>query len=450
MSVTHWDSQEWQRNLDELVADPAHPLAFPAENPADLMGRLRVKLRAGDRALEAYGFGGQKLVIPRDEIKAIRTVNRYRFRGREREQGLLVLDHGNHVLLRADGLWETYGEVARVCRAAGLPAPTHEYNYSYKSSRNRARSLPYYSPAPGYQRLRRHVPGYGWLVLLKILVWLAVVGVCAFIGFVPAAILPEWIGAVRVLLGIAGVALGICAGLWVCGTVSRLITDGLRWIATSRRVRGWAPPRRFFGGVWETEIWGRIATAALVLSVPACVIWGPGVGLVSAVHGLQDSALVADLRANGVRAPGHLIDVPVSSTDSDGNEQETDVATLSFTVEGINVQATDPAIRGQALPLDSGDPLDTSVPVTVVYDPDDSSKAATVQQITGSVWHGAPTANEIVGGLLTAALPFALLAAIFRVNRRRQRGASILDNLADNASGAPRLGKGSGRHVNRD
>jgi hypothetical protein len=450
MSVTHWASQEWRRNLDELVADPVHPLAFPAEDPADLMGRLRVKLRAGDNAVEAYGFGGQKIVIPRSEIKAIRTVNRYRLQGREREQGLLVLDHDNRVLLRADGLWETYGEVARLCRAVGLPSSTHEYNYSYRRSRNRVSSLPYYRPAPGYQRLRRHPRGYGWLILLKVLVWLAVMAVGGLIGVLPAAFLPGWFGAARVLLGIAGVALGVCLGLWACGTVSRLIGDGLRWIAASRRARWWAPPHRFFGGMWETEIWGRIATAALVLSVPACVIWGPGVGIVSAVHGLQDSALVADLRTNGVQAPGHLIDVPQYSTDSNGDEQETDVATLSFKVDGANVQATDPAIRGQALPLDSGDPLDTSVAVTVVYDPNDTSKAATVQQITGSVWHGAPTANEIVGGLLTAALPLALLAAIFRVNRRRQRGANMLDNLADASPGALRSAKGTGRHANRD
>ena len=34
-------------------------------------------------------------------------------------------------------------------------------------------------------------------------------------------------------------------------------------------------------------------------------------------------------------------------------------------------------------------------------------------------------------GLLTAALPLALLAAIFRVSRRRQRGADLLGSLAD-------------------
>jgi hypothetical protein len=52
------------------------------------------------------------------------------------------------------------------------------------------------------------------------------------------------------------------------------------------------------------------------------------------------------------------------------------------------------------------------------------------QQITGSVWHGAPTANLISGGLLTLALPPLIWLLVLRVCRRRWRQAKeFVDGL---------------------
>jgi hypothetical protein len=160
--------------------------------------------------------------------------------------------------------------------------------------------------------------------------------------------------------------------------------------------------------------------------VPALVIWGPGVGIASLAHGFRDAALAGQLRAHGTETAGQLIDVPDYGTDSDGNDTVTDVPTLSFG----QWEVTDPSIGGRPLPLDSDDPLDTSDPETVVYLPSDPETAAAVQQISGSVWHGAPTANLISGGLLTLALPPALWLLVLRVKRRRWRPAkNLLDEL---------------------
>ena len=165
-----------------------------------------------------------------------------------------------------------------------------------------------------------------------------------------------------------------------------------------------APPGRFFRRREPSARWAVLRTVGLVGLIVAMVGWGPGVGIASLTHGLRDSSLVAELRAHGVAAPGLLVDVPRYSTDSDGNTTETDVPTLSF----LGQEVTDPSIGGRPLPLDSGDPVGTRQPVTVVFLPLNFSTAAARQQITGSVWHGAPTANMISASLLTLALPVAV------------------------------------------
>jgi hypothetical protein len=71
--VAHWGSREWRKNIDDLVPDPSHPRAFPSKYPMDLMGRIRVKLCAEDGNLVAYGFGGQRVVLP---AKSVGAVNR--------------------------------------------------------------------------------------------------------------------------------------------------------------------------------------------------------------------------------------------------------------------------------------------------------------------------------------------------------------------------------------
>lgn len=68
--------------------------------------------------------------------------------------------------------------------------------------------------------------------------------------------------------------------------------------------------------------------------------------------------------------------------------------------------------------------------VTVVYLPSNPNVAAAEQQITGSVWHGAPTANLITGGILTLALPPLLLFLVLTLRRRRWRRAKdFVDDL---------------------
>jgi hypothetical protein len=69
------------------------------------------------------------------------------------------------------------------------------------------------------------------------------------------------------------------------------------------------------------------------------------------------------------------------------------------------------------------DRVDTSVPETVVFLPSDPLVAAAEQQLTGSVWHGAPTANLIVGGLFTLALPPVVFFLVLRVRRLRWKRA---------------------------
>src|SRR5262249_35222944 len=150
---------------------------------------------------------------------------------------------------------------------------------------------------------------------------------------------------------------------------------------------------RFFQRRGTSDKWAGFVTAGMILLVPALIGWGPAVAIATGVHGVSDSHLVAGLRANGVRTQGFLIDVPDYGTDDNGNTTVTDVSTLAFRAGGQDWEDTDPSIGGRPLPLDSSDPIDTREPVTVVYDPSDLNTAAALRQITGSVWHGAPTAN---------------------------------------------------------
>jgi hypothetical protein len=274
-------------------------------------------------------------------VGAVHTVDAYRTGRITHGRALLVLDHQQRILLRASGLWETYGEVAAVCKVARVPAPSH-LRPSYRA-RPRGRKS-------SRSTARRQVPRAQPLRALAL------------------AVLP--------------------------------------------------PPRP---GAWLV-----VGNLCLVALVPALIGWGPGAGIASLAHGLRDSALVASLRAHGTRANGQLVDVQRFSADDNGGTTVTDVLTLSF----LRWQVTDPAIGGRPLALDADDPLDTHAPETVVYLPSDPGTAAAAQQISGSVWHGAPTANLISGGLLTLALPPVCWLLVLRVRRRRWRRAKdLVDGL---------------------
>lgn len=434
----HWDIQDIQRNMDEL-ADPSQPMAFPAERPTDLLGRIRVRLCAEGGDLVGYGFGGQRIAVPVATVGAVRTVARYRLNGTTRGESLLVLDRNDRVLLRARGRWETYGEVARVCQAARLPAPRHVF-YSATSStvtrggkRRRTKAQPpRYLPAPGCQKLRT-VPRTMVLRLLGALALLPwTVGAAVFLGILPAVLLPEWTGAVRQLAGITGAALGFAAGCWLFAAVTHVLTDAVRWAAASRAARTPAPTGRFFQRRPRSRAWSVLATAGMAALVPALIGWGPGVGIASVVHGLRDSNLVAQLRGHGVATPGFLIDEQDVETQSNGDIRVTDVPTLAFLPGGGGDlwKTTDPAIGGRPLPLDPADPIGTREPLTVVYLPSDPGTAAASRQLAGSVWHGAPTTNVITGSLFTLILPLLVWRVIYRIRRRRWlRDADLLDGI---------------------
>jgi hypothetical protein len=408
------------------------------------MGRLTVQVQAEGHALVAYGYSGQRIEIPSSQIGSVRTVRAYRTRHRIWGPALVVCDDHDRMLLRAAGSWDTYGEVERVCRAAGAPLPYHVVNPRYAARlgsmsaserrqarrKRRKRNLPLYQKAPGYRRLRTVPRGTTLLVLLAIVAFVAIVALCALAGSLPAALAPDWIGSVRVLIGIVGVALGIAGGIWLFATLGHIAIDGARWLAASLRAMTPAPPGRFFHRREASGRWASAVTAGLLALVPALIGWGPGVAIASGVHGVSDSGLVAGLRASGIRTQGFLIDVPDYSTQSNGDVEVTNVPTLSFVVGRVKWRDVDPSIGGRPLPLDSADPVDTRRPVTVVYDPSDLYSAAALPQITGSVWHGAPTANVIVGIVFTLALPVLILYDIFRLRRRRWlRNTGMLDDF---------------------
>jgi hypothetical protein len=441
--VAHWTAREWQKGMDDLVPDSAHPQAFPATYPMDLMGRIRVKLCAEDGNLVAYGFGGQRVALPAKSVGLVVTVSSFRF-GRLIPHGLithgralLVLDHDDRILLRANGLWETYGEVQKVCDAAKISSPKHVWSgaspTSLWSTANPARNgrsgrrPPRFAKAPGYVRLRTRPRGTTLRVLGLTALFLVTAGLGGFIGLIPAVALPEWFGAARTLIGIVGVLPGMAGGLWAGAAISHVVTDAVRWAAVSLGAGTPAPLRRFFCRRREHPgAWLAAANFGLVLLVIALIGWGPGVGGASLAHGLRDSSLVAELRTNGATIPGTLIDVPRYSADDNGNLTVTDVPTLSF----LGNQTTDPSIGGRPLALDAADPIDTDEPETVVYLPDNPGVAAARQQITGSVWHGAPTANLISGGLFTLALPPLIWLLALRARRRRWRRAKeFVDDL---------------------
>lgn len=426
--AAHWGSRELRKNLDDLVRDPQRPQTCPLKCPMDLMGRIRVWLAAEDGNLVAYGFGGQRVLLPAKSVGEVHTVSSFRTRGIRHGPALLVLDHERRILLRASGRWETYGELAAVCRAGNVPMPTHlvttlKPRSGSRSGGRQARRnttlIPRFTKAPGYRKLRTNPRGTTLRVLAQGALFLLTIGIGAFLGAIPAVVLPEWTGAARTLLGIAGVLLGTAGGIWAGAAIIHLIADALRWAVTSWSAGTAAPGGRFFRRRERSGAWSVAGNVGMVALVAALIGWGPGVAVASLAHGQRDSSLVAELRAHGVSVPGLLIDVKQSSTGSDGDVTVTDVPTLSF----LGWQATDPSIGGRPLPLNAADPAGTRQQETVVFLPLDPRVAAAEQQVAGSVWHGAPTANLITGGLFTLALPPLLWLLVLRVRRLRWRRA---------------------------
>jgi len=168
---------------------------------------------------------------------------------------------------------------------------------------------------------------------------------------------------------------------------------------------------------------GAVLLACLALALAALIGWGPGVGIVTLVHGFSDQALVTNLRKNGVRVPGLVIGVPRYPTDSDGDTEVTYQPTLNFTAGSQIVATPDPAIGGRRWPV-------SDAVVTVVYDPARPGRAAVAGQLRGSPWGGAPLGNLISGALLTLALPVLTRGTARRIrDRRRATREGLLEGI---------------------
>ena len=142
-----------------LIADSDSAQAFPARCPADLLGRIRVLLRAEDGNLVGYGFGGQRVVIPAGSAGAVVTVDRYRTEharhgprpARARPQAADPAAGERTVGdLRRGGPGLPRG---RAARAAARDEPWAPAPHGVPAAGPR-RAWPHYQKAPGYRRLR--------------------------------------------------------------------------------------------------------------------------------------------------------------------------------------------------------------------------------------------------------------------------------------------------------
>lgn len=279
MNVPHWGPEDWRKNLDETAGYRAQALAFPAEHATDLTDRIRVRLCAEGTNLVAYGFGGQRIVIPVSSVGAVRTVDEFRI-GRVRHgQALLVFDHKQRVLLRASGMWDAHGAVAQVCLAAGGPKPSYVaspdassvHRYGHRKGREVHRVLaekrkrrppryrePRYRKAPGYRKLR--TTPWGPAVRRLAIILGSAGGVAA--GVVVAATLPRSMGSVRVLIGVVVAILGAAGGIWLCTAAGHLVADGWRWAVVSRQAGRLVGPGRFFLSRERPSAWSQLTRSA--------------------------------------------------------------------------------------------------------------------------------------------------------------------------------------------
>jgi ribosomal protein L37AE/L43A len=276
MNVAHWGPGDWRKNLDETAEYPAQALAFPAEHAVDLTGRVRVRLYAEGKDLVAYGFHGQRIVIPASSIGAVRAVDEYRIGRVHHGHALLVFDRKQRVLLRASGTWDVYGAVAQVCRAAGGPKPSyvanraansmHRYGHRrgrevhrvHEEARMRKRPRyrkPRYRKAPDYRKLR--TTPWSLAVRRLAMILMGAGGVAA--GVVVAAALPRSLGSVRVTIGIALAILGAAGGIWLCTAAGHVVAGGWRWAVVSRQAGRLVRPGPFFRGRERPSARSRLA-----------------------------------------------------------------------------------------------------------------------------------------------------------------------------------------------
>jgi hypothetical protein len=394
------------------VPEPEIPTAFPIEGKTNLMGDMPVRLRAEGQTLAAYGFGRQRIAIPADQIGTIQSYLARDKAGKLTGCSLAILTRHGTPLLWARGPWKP--GLADVRKALGIPVVAYPAPGDWVACKTRW-SVPRGTPV---LRVRPRFWLASGLIGLALLLTMAAFGGVA--GAQLSLLLPPGIGGVRDLIGIALGTAGVLGATWLFFAAKSLLSDVLRWLVASLRAGGPAPWDRFIHLETPDKVLGGLVTVAIGLAIPFLLVWGPSIALDSLHHGLDDATLVAQLRQHGTAATGYVINVPYYTTDSSGEEVEHDQATLEFTPQGKSqaTEVADPAIGGWTWPMRP------EVPVTVVYDQGDPSTAAVQGQITGSVWHGAPTGNIIAGGLALLAEVPLVWVFIFRVTVLRRKARS--------------------------
>ncbi len=262
-----------------VLRAPQVPSEVRPDSPfSDLRGRQPVRITVEGRNLVAYGFRDQRVEIPSGSVSAVVL---------DGGRSLILLDHDGHMLLRAPGDWNSYA-LGVVCRRASLPRPTWVNRYvgsradGTASRRPSARAWP---RAPGYRRLRVRPLGYVPAMIVMGCAAVALTG--AGMGAVAALalLLPGSVGSVRSLLAIAGGAAGAVGGLWLFTVDVRAGRAAVRWAAASREIRSLAPWSPFYPRGGNRRRREQLLTGAMVIAVPALIGWGPGVGIVTLVHG---------------------------------------------------------------------------------------------------------------------------------------------------------------------
>ncbi|HEX4831529.1 MAG TPA: hypothetical protein VH478_10600 [Trebonia sp.] len=401
--------------------DPTILTAYPVEGKASVLGDMPVRLRAEGTTLAAYGFGHQRIAVPASEIATIQAYVRRGPKGEVAAASLALIGHSGSPLLWARGPWGPgLEELRKKLRIRSLTHPTGRLTAHFRTRRSLPRGTPVLRTRPR-----------GWLVLgitaFAVALLMTIGGALAGVGL--SLLLPSGIGGIRDLIGIALAIGGVLGGIWLFYAIRSVLADGLRWLVASLRAGGPAPWDRFWRVETPAMVLGTIVTIMVALSIPLLLIWGPIIAGVSLSHGYRDAALVRDLRQHGVQVAGTVVNDPYYTTDSDGDEEEHDRAALSFSPVGQTRQqltVDDPGIAGITWPIDPYDP------VTVVYDPADPQKAAVQQQITGSVWHGAPIGN-VIGGAVAVLIfePPLIWLFILRVTAsRRKAGREFTRGLA--------------------
>lgn len=245
----------------------------PGEPASDLRGRQQVWITVEDHNLVAYGFGDQRVEVPRGSVSAVLLNG---------ERSLILLDHDQRMLLKASGSWNYQG-LSALCKRGGLPHP--RWVKDAEGDISERRSTPRWRRAPGYRRLRArprlYVPAR--IVLGVVAVALVAAGIGAAGAL--ALSLPGSVGAVRSLLAIAGGAAGGAAGWWLFTVGARSGRAAIRWVAASRAIGSLAPWSPFYPHAGDRRRREKILTVAMALAVPALIVWGPGVGIFALVHG---------------------------------------------------------------------------------------------------------------------------------------------------------------------